>query len=686
MSQNNHFSSNKITSFFGENYTQIFLISFLILFLELSLIRWLGSEIISLSFFSNTILMASFFGIGVGCVFCQKKNIFGFFPFLLLLACLLVFLNFYVKLNDSDIVFFQGSSSKSISISHEYIITFIFIYVALFFAILGQRLGCEFIKCKKSIDAYIFDLLGSISGVVSFALLSHLEIGINIWMFIVGVLWLLIAFINTDIKLKFDKNGNSKIFIIFLAVFLINTEPYMYSNIFWSKYYKIILQEDDYGFHIYVNKTGHQSTPKVIDPDTFGKYSVPYQFFKNPQYENVLIIGAGMGNDVMFALKNGVKNIDAVEIDQKIIDLGKRYNNYQPYFDPRVNVIINDGRNFIEQTSKKYDLVIFALTDSLTLSSNVANTRLESYLYTQNSLQKVKNLLNENGLVVLYNYYRRDWIVEKIAGMLENTFDKESLIMKKGVYNVILNGNKIKDFNSERNYGYQHEFTSIKNSENNLFPTDNWPFLYLTKPMIPVSYQKIIFFQIAVVAFFLLFLFKETKKTNDIPFDMMFLGIGFMLLETKNIVNFQLLFGSTWGVNLLVFLAILISALIAALIIKNNIKIKIQYLYFLMLLTLAISLLVPLKSFIEFPSISKYILASIVSFSPILVANLIFSQTFSGEKKSALCFGLNMVGAMIGGMLESGAMLIGYHNILYIVSVCYLLAIINNFYRYKKFR
>ena len=105
-----------------------------------------------------------------------------------------------------------------------------------------------------------------------------------------------------------------------------------------------------------------------------------------------------------------------------------------------------------------------------------------------------------------------------------------------------------------------------------------------------------------------------------------------------------------------------------------------------MLLTLAISLLVPIKSFIEFPSISKYILASIVSFSPILVANLIFSQTFSGEKKSALCFGLNMVGAMIGGMLESSAMLIGYHNILYIVSVCYLLAIINNFYRYKKFR
>lgn len=686
MSQNNHFSFRKIISFLGENYTQIFLISFLILFLELSLIRWLGSEIISLSFFSNTILMASFFGIGVGCVFCQKKNIFGFFPFLLLLSCLLIFLNLYIKLNDNDIVFFQGSSSKSIIINHEYIIAFIFIYVVLFFAILGQRLGCEFIKCKKSIDAYIFDLLGSISGVVLFALLSHLEIGVNVWISIVAVLWLIIALINTDIKLKFDKNGNSKIFIIILAFFLINTEPYINKNMFWSKYYKIIIEEYYNGFFLYVNKTGHQILEKETRPESKEMYDIPYQLFDNPQYENVLIIGAGMGNDVMFALKNGVKNIDAVEIDQKIIELGKKYNNHRTYFDSRVNVVINDGRNFIEQTSKKYDLIIFALTDSLTLSSNVANTRLESYLFTQDSLQKVKNLLNENGLVILYNFYRKDWIVEKIAGMLENAFDKESIILKKSHYNAILNGNKIKDFNPKQNYGYRNEFTSIKNSENNLFPTDDWPFLYLIKPMIPVSYQKIIFFQIAVVALFLLFLFKETKKTNNIPFDMMFLGIGFMLLETKNIVNFQLLFGSTWGVNLLVFLAILISALIAALIIKNNIKIKIQYLYFLMLFTLVISLLVPLKSFIEFPSILKYILASIVSFSPILVANLIFSQTFSGEKKSALCFGLNMVGAMIGGMLESSAMLIGYHNILYIVSVCYLLAITNNFYRYKKFR
>ena len=45
---------------------RIFLASFLVLFLEVALIRWLPAQIRLLSYFSNFILLASFLGIGIG--------------------------------------------------------------------------------------------------------------------------------------------------------------------------------------------------------------------------------------------------------------------------------------------------------------------------------------------------------------------------------------------------------------------------------------------------------------------------------------------------------------------------------------------------------------------------------------------------------------------------------------------
>ena len=58
----------------------------------------------------------------------------------------------------------------------------------------------------------------------------------------------------------------------------------------------------------------------------------------------------------------------------------------RPYSDPRARLVNNDGRVFLRNTKEKYDLIIFALPDSLTLTSSIANLRLESFLFTQDSL------------------------------------------------------------------------------------------------------------------------------------------------------------------------------------------------------------------------------------------------------------------------------------------------------------
>ena len=105
------------------------------------------------------------------------------------------------------------------------------------------------------------------------------------------------------------------------------------------------------------------------------QYILPYRF--KPAPDNVLIIGAGAGNDANGAIRGGAKSIDAVEIDPLIIRLGKQYHPNQPYQNPAVNTVVADGRAFMERTQIRYDLIVMGLADSHTLSSNLTNLRLD---------------------------------------------------------------------------------------------------------------------------------------------------------------------------------------------------------------------------------------------------------------------------------------------------------------------
>ena len=61
----------------------LFLASFLVLFVEIALIRWMPAYIRLLAYFSNFILLASFLGIGIGCLLANARvRLFAWFPVL----------------------------------------------------------------------------------------------------------------------------------------------------------------------------------------------------------------------------------------------------------------------------------------------------------------------------------------------------------------------------------------------------------------------------------------------------------------------------------------------------------------------------------------------------------------------------------------------------------------------------
>ena len=64
-----------------------------------------------------------------------------------------------------------------------------------------------------------------------------------------------------------------------------------------------------------------------------------------------------------------------------------------------------DGRQYLQNTSKRYNLILFALPDSLTALAGQSGIRLESYLLTEQSIAAARAHLAPGGTFAMYNWY-----------------------------------------------------------------------------------------------------------------------------------------------------------------------------------------------------------------------------------------------------------------------------------------
>ncbi len=644
--------------------TQIFLLSFLILFLELSLIRFLPAQIAGLGYYTNFILLASFIGISAGILMAGKEwELKWYFPWMLLLLIYLsTRLTFSILPNPVGEIHFLFVPLPGKQLPEIVLIPVLFCIIALTFSFLSQTLGKLF-NGLPPLLAYKWDIGGGIFGVLTFTLCSYYQFNPVAWFIIIGLLFLILNYEKTN--------------ICFLSIIALIGTLYLVDlstrETYWSPYQKITVNpwiepssNEVQGYEIFVNNIFHQVVVKDISKREFF-YKIPYEFFNNNSYKNALIIGAGTGNDVALALANNVEHIDAVEIDPVIKSFGDKLNPYKPYEDPRVSVHVTDARSFLQKSKKRYDIIIFALTDSLILASNHSNIRLESFLYTLDSFRSAKDHLTDNGLVVLYNNYREPWLVHKLSKMLAIVFNKETFVLNTQWSSAILmNGPKLNDLRTDVPR-VKTPFIDLK------LATDDWPFPYLYEPSIPTIYIKI-FIILALIIYFSFNWILSEPLYEKINFTYFFLGLAFLLLETKSIVLFSLYFGSTWVVNSLVFLAILILVYFAIILVEKMKTNNLNLWYSLLGISLLVQYFSSSQLILELPLFIKYVVVSLVALLPIFFANVIFSLTFKESKFNSINFASNILGAGVGGFAEYLSLMLGYKNLILFIALSYFLA------------
>jgi spermidine synthase len=659
----------------------LFVASFLVLFLETALIRWMPAYVRLLAYFSNFILLASFLGIGIGCLIAPRRyNPTTWFPLLLLaLVAAVDRLRLEVALPSSTTIYFSsGTAAPVVAVESTLLLPLLFVAVAALFVTVAYRMG-RLLTAHPPLRAYTFNLLGSLAGVGAFALVSWLELPPLVWFAIVAaaaapfVVWTrrLVAVAN----------------IALLALSLVLVFR-MQGGSLWSPYYRITVFQDRDDTVVEVNHIFHQSMAPVAHKEYF--YQWPYTVFGDT-FGDVLILGAGTGTDVAAALRHGARHVDAVEIDPVILRLGAEGHPDKPYNDPRVTVINDDARHYLRTTMKQYDLIVFALIDSLTVQSSFSGVRLESYMFTRESFEAVRDHLSPRGVMALYNYFREKWLVDRLANTADDVFGRDPVghVHRDRAYlGVMLVGPRVAELSSPpplpadvNAYGQPHAPSPahpLVRDAGVVEATDDWPFLYMRAPGLPRHYAGALALVLGVSAAAVWLAIRGQSSRPALasfPWHFFFLGAGFMMLETKSIVQFALLWGSTWSSASLAIASVLAMALAGAILAGRFRFTRRAPIVIALLALLALNYAIPVgRVAFDSRAVESLFYGALV-FSPVLCAGLLFSSSFRESKTAAADFGANLLGAIVGGVGEYLSLLAGYRFLLILVAACYLLAV-----------
>ena len=383
----------------------------------------------------------------------------------------------------------------------------------------------------------------------------------------------------------------------------------------------------------------------------------------------VLVLGAGTGNDVVMAMENGAQEVVAVEIDPVILQLGRTHNPARPYDHPGVRTVVDDARHFLRSTRERFDLVVFGTLDSQALLSGHANLRLENYVYTQEALLDTRRLLNARGMVVIYYSVFRDWLYARIYSTARSAFGDQCVLLfepSPHLFNVtILAGRDLPELRDSPEV--------VATLGRGLVARDDWPFVYLERPALAPVYAQILAVVLLLVAASFVVL-RRMHPVRGLHAEFLFLGLAFSLMEAAAVVRLALLFGSTWTVNAAVFASVLLTIFVANLCVERRRAPALGKSFALLFGSVIANWALPLEPLFALPVPGRVVATALLVGTPVFFAAVCFSRLFADQAVTGYPLGVNLVGAMAGGVLEYVSMITGMRAVWLLVLVIYMLA------------
>lgn len=708
----------------------VFVISVVGLFLELLLVRWVTTEIRIFAYLQNTVLVVCFLGLGMGCWDSRKAfRLRHILVPLLLLVALLSLPPTRILLGGTitdllsgatgHVIWGQTERSGGLAVASGVaglVLAFSILWLLwATFVPVGRQLGRLMADHPQTLRAYSVNVAGSLIGIWLFVACSGLSVP-PVWWFAVFAIGSAFLIAGPWVQRAIDIG---LLAVVVALGALAGVEP-GWDECRWSPYQKLCLFDltadykpgfwaplngervpyGDMGTHVIaVNNVGYQATmdlrpesvalkPGHYPPAQRGysQYDLPPKLHPNPV--KGLVVGAGSGNDVAAMLRNGVKEVVAVEIDPVIIEYGRRVHPERPYDNPGVRVVTDDARSFFSTTTERFDVIAFGLLDSHTTTA-MTNARLDHYVYTRESIAHAKTLLNPGGVLVLSFEAQKPFVVSRMSKVLEEQFGRVPLAFRvpangygwggvvfvtgdeQAVNRQLAADPKLNDFLTE----WAKEVPAQQPAE---VATDDWPYIYLEGRTIPPLYLLLAggllaLFFLGVRSLKLGASFRQWGKGHT---HFALLGAGFMLLEVQNISKASVVLGNTWVVNAVVISGVLLMILAANALTPLAKRLPLAFVYTGLLGSCVGLYFFDLSTLGFLPYWQKAVAVGLLTSLPMLFSGLIFARSFAAAQQKDAALGANLFGSLFGALVQSVTFVTGIKALLLLVAAFYVAAIL----------
>ena len=667
---------------------RLFWATFSILALELAVIRWMSHQVRLFAYLNNVLLIGCFLGMGLGVMVGRRRPglVHATLPALAVLAAVLAGAPGIglTHLGFPDAAVSMWSAPAHSFLGSLLVIMGLFLLPVAVFVCAGSVVGDLFGRLDP-LRAYAWDLAGSMAGIATFTALAAFLSTPLAWLAVAALplLWFSRRFLSL---------------VSYLAV--VALAAYSVQGARFSPYYRIDVERAEWApgrpLELSVNRDFHQYMHDLSDRNlesgalsarersqlehAQAAYGLPFRLARRKA--SALILGAGTGNDVAAALREGFARVVAVDIDPVILRLGAELHPERPYQNPGVTVVVNDARAYLEQNrAARFDVVCFGLLDSHAMFSTLSSLRLDNYVYTAESLRSAWRLVEPGGVLSLsFAVSGKEWLSERLYGLMAEATGAEPLVVYHGVeggYSYMASKGGSLDLNDlgQPKYSPGKDIQAVAAHHLPVrvrLTTDDWPFLYLQPGAVPYGYLAVIglILAIAVVGTRAAARVGGSGRHFDAP--LFLLGAAFLLIETRGVTDMSLLFGSTWIVNSFVFFGILATAWVANEIARRRPGIPLAWVFGFLVLTLLVNYVVHPSALLNLPLVARGLLGGLLNALPVVSAGLVFSSLLRNSTHPDTALGSNLLGAVAGGCLEYLSMVTGLRALTLLALALYL--------------